>query len=96
MFIVLLTYQKPLAEIDRLMSRHVAWLKGHYASGLFIASGRRVPRSGGVILARSGDAEALRTAMAMDPFIAHGAATFEIIEFTPSMTALGAEVLKSL
>ena len=53
MFIVLLTYRKPLAEIDRLMDDHVAWLKGHYAAGLFIASGRRVPRTGGVILARS-------------------------------------------
>ena len=96
MLIVLLTYQKPLSEIDRLMSRHVAWLKGHYASGLFIASGRRVPRSGGVILARSGDIDALRAVMADDPFIANDAATFEIIEFTPSMTAPGAEVLKSL
>ena len=96
MFVILLTYQKPLADIDRLMSRHVAWLKGHYASGLFIASGRRVPRTGGVILARSGDAEAVRAAMADDPFVSDGAATYELVEFTPSMTAPGAEVLKSL
>ena len=96
MFVILLTYQKPLADIDRLMSRHVDWLKGHYATGLFIASGRRVPRTGGVILARSGDAEAVRAAMAEDPFVAYGAATFELIEFTPSMAAPGADVLKSL
>jgi uncharacterized protein YciI len=96
MFIVLLTYQKHLAEIDRLMNQHVAWLKGHYASGLFIASGRRVPRTGGVILARSGDAETLRAAMLEDPFVAHEAASFEIIEFAASMTAPGAEVFKLL
>lgn len=96
MFIILLTYQKPVADIDRLMNQHVAWLKNHYATGLFIASGRRVPRTGGVILARSGDADALSAAMAEDPFVAHGAATFELVEFTPSMTAPGAEVLKSL
>jgi uncharacterized protein YciI len=60
------------------------------------ASGRRVPPTGGVILARSGDVEALRTEMAKDPFVADGAATFEIVEFTPSMTAPGAEVFKSL
>jgi uncharacterized protein YciI len=96
MFIVLLTYRKPLTEIDRLMKEHVAWLKGHYASGLFIASGRRVPRTGGVILARSGDSEAVRAAMLEDPFVASEAAGFEIIEFTPSMTAPGAEVLKLL
>jgi uncharacterized protein YciI len=94
MFIVLLTYRKPLAEIDRLMSEHVAWLKRYYASGMFIASGRRVPRTGGVILARSADATALREAMLQDPYVASDAATFEIIEFTPSMTAAGAEVFK--
>jgi uncharacterized protein YciI len=96
MFIVLLTYQRPLDEIDRLMRAHVAWLKQNYASGLFIASGRQVPRTGGVILARSGDEEALRASMAQDPFVVHGAATFELVEFTPSMTAKGAEVLRSL
>ena len=58
--------------------------------------GRRVPRTGGVILARSGDMETLREAMLEDPFVRHEAATFEIIEFTPSMTAAGAEVFKVL
>jgi uncharacterized protein YciI len=96
MFIVLLTYRKPLAEIDRLMNEHVAWLKKNYASGLFIASGRRVPRTGGVILARTADLEAVRAAVLEDPFVSHDAATFEIIEFTASMTAPGAEVFKLL
>jgi uncharacterized protein YciI len=96
MFVVTLTYQKPLAEIDALMTRHVAWLKRHYASGLFIASGRQVPRRGGVILARSGDRAALDAAMAEDPFVSQGAARYEVLEFTPSMTAPGADVLKSL
>jgi hypothetical protein len=49
-----------------------------------------------VILARSGDMETLREAMLEDPFVRHEAATFEIIEFTPSMTAAGAEVFKVL
>jgi uncharacterized protein YciI len=96
MFIVMLTYRRPLAEIDALMRRHVAWLKHNYESGLFIASGRRVPRVGGIILARSGDAAALEAAMQEDPFVRHGAATFEVIEFAPSMTAPWAEALRSL
>jgi uncharacterized protein YciI len=96
MFIVTLPYQQPLGEIDALMRQHVALLKRHYKSGLFIASGRQVPRRGGVILARSGDRSALEAAMADDPFVAKGAARFEVLEFTPSMTAPGAEVLKSL
>ena len=96
MFVITLTYLKPVEDIDALMDDHVAWLKGHYADGLFIASGRRVPRTGGVILARSGDEPALRAALAADPFAIHGAARFDVVEFTPSMTAPGAEVLKTL
>jgi len=96
MFIVTLTYLKPVDEIDALMDDHVAWLKRHYAEGLFIASGRRVPRTGGVILARSGDAAALQAALDADPFVVHGAARCDVVEFTPSMTAPGAEVLKTL
>jgi len=37
--------------IDAEMRAHVAWLRTHYASGTFLASGRKVPRDGGVILA---------------------------------------------
>lgn len=96
MFIVTLTYLKPVQEIDALMHDHVAWLKKGYDEGLFIASGRRVPRTGGVILARSGNEQALRAALARDPFVIHGAARCDVIEFTASMTAAGAEVLKTL
>jgi uncharacterized protein YciI len=96
MIIVTLTYVKPLAEIDALMGRHVAWLRKHYKAGLFIASGRQVPRTGGVILARSGDREALLRALEHDPFVAGGAATFALTEFTPSMAAPGADALKAL
>lgn len=96
MFVITLTYLRPLEELDALMPKHVAWLKKHYKSGLFIASGRQVPRNGGVILARSGDRQALEALLNQDPFIKSACARAEIVEFTPSMTAQGAEVLKAL
>jgi len=96
MFIVSLTYVKPVEEIDALMSKHVAWLRLHYRSGLFIASGRKIPRKGGIILATSDSRERLDRALNGDPFVKSGAATFEVTEFTASMTAPGAEILKSL
>ena len=89
MFVVLLTYEKPLAEIDRLMKEHVRFLQQQYDAGLFVASGRRVPRSGGVILAHGTDKRSLETIMANDPFVREGAARFEVIEFTPSQTQPG-------
>jgi len=96
MFVVTLTYIRPLEELDALMPKHVAWLKKHYRSGLFIASGRQVPRTGGVILARSGDRAALEKLLEEDPFVKSGCARVDVIEFRPSMTARGAEVLKEI
>jgi uncharacterized protein YciI len=60
MFVVTLTYVKPLAEIDALIPAHIAWLERQYAAGHFLASGRRVPRVGGVILAQGVSRDALR------------------------------------
>jgi len=78
------------------MDAHVSWLKTHYESGLFVASGRQVPRKGGVILARSGDRAALEALLERDPFVQNGVARTDVIEFVPSMTAPGAEVLKTI
>jgi len=96
MFIVTLTYLKPVEAIDALMPGHVEWLDKGYADGLFLASGRRVPRTGGVILARSGDAAVLSDYLARDPFAIHGAARLDVVEFAATKTAPGLEALKGL
>lgn len=84
MFVVLLTYVKPLPDVDRHMGAHMKFLREQYAARTFIASGRQVPRTGGVILARSPSKEALVELMQRDPFCQHGAATFQVIEFRTS------------
>ena len=96
MFIVTLTYIRPLEELDVLMDAHMTWLRKHYESGLFLASGRQVPRKGGVIFARSGDRAELEAVLARDPFVQNGVATTEVIEFVPSMTAPATEILKTV
>ena len=53
-FVLLLTYVKPLSEVDALMREHVAWLDEQYDAGRFRMSGRQVPRTGGVILGARG------------------------------------------
>ncbi|OBU85031.1 YciI family protein [Chromobacterium subtsugae] len=93
MYVVSLSYTAPLSDIDALLPAHVAWLNQAYADGLFLASGRKVPRSGGVILAR-GERAALEARLADDPFAKAGVARYDIIEFVPSMTAAGLEGLK--
>ncbi len=87
MFVILLTYVKPLEEIDRLMRQHMDFLNGHYADGTFLVSGRRIPRTGGVILAQGDDEEQIRAIADEDPFVSSGAATAEIIRFNASQVA---------
>ncbi|HZF71435.1 YciI family protein [Sulfuricurvum sp.] len=86
MFIISLTYIKPLEEVDVLLEEHIAYLKEQYALKNFLASGRKVPRIGGVILAHAISREEIETIISLDPFHRHGIAEYEITEFIPTMT----------
>lgn len=87
MFVIELTYKVDLAEIDRAMKAHVAFLNKHYAAGTFLMSGRKIPRQGGVIVAVGPSAAAIEAIMAEDPFCARGLAEFRVIEFRVSQRA---------
>lgn len=87
MFVVLLSYTAPLAEVDRHLPAHREFLSANYATGTFLLSGRKQPRDGGVILAKAESREALEAILAQDPFQAHGVADYQIVEFTPTMAA---------
>lgn len=94
MFIVLLTYKKSLAEVDKHIQAHIAYLEKYYAQGKFIASGRKVPRTGGVILANTATRNELTQILDEDPFHYADIARYEVIEFVPTMAADGFEKLK--
>lgn len=53
MFLILLTYKKPLTDVDHYLSAHREFLQHYYASRHFIVSGGRNPRCGGVILCKA-------------------------------------------
>ena len=53
MFLFDLTYRAPLSQVDALLPGHIAYLERHYRSGEFLCSGRKTPRTGGVILCRA-------------------------------------------
>ncbi|HET6346503.1 MAG TPA: YciI family protein [Myxococcota bacterium] len=84
MYVINLTYVRPLAEIDAAMRAHVAFLREMYARKVFLASGRKVPRTGGIILAHGLPRAELEALIATDPFVERGLATAEIIEFNAS------------
>ncbi len=93
MFLVLLTYTQPLAQVDAHLDEHRAFLQRHYASGALLLSGRKEPREGGVILARAASLAELQALLAEDPFQRHGLADYQIVPFTPTLAAPGLEHL---
>lgn len=87
MFIISFTYIKPLEEVDALLNEHVAYLNEQYRLGNFLASGPKVPRNGGIILARAVSREEMETIVTLDPFYRQRIASYEIMEFDPTMTS---------
>ncbi|MEO6722782.1 MAG: YciI family protein [Ferruginibacter sp.] len=87
MFIIELIYIQPLKSIDEHMVEHIRFLDKHYASGNFIMSGRKVPRTGGIIIAKGATKKAVEKIMKRDPFYKHGLAEFTITEFNASQKA---------
>ena len=86
MFIINLTYKTALENIDQHLNDHIAFLNEQYELGNFLASGRKVPRTGGIILSKVDSKAALEKIIEMDPFKINGLADYELIEFVPSKT----------
>ncbi|MFF4232791.1 YciI family protein [Streptomyces sp. NPDC001820] len=87
MFVLELTYTAPVERVDELLEAHVAWLDALYEEGVFIASGRKNPRDGGVILAVGDDRARIEQIAAADPFTVGGVCEYRITEFIATKTA---------
>jgi uncharacterized protein YciI len=84
MFIIDLHYIVPLEQLDAHMGDHVKFLQKYYKQNVFVTSGRKVPRTGGIILALAESKEAVEAIISEDPFYIHKLAEFTITEFQTS------------
>jgi putative acetyltransferase len=89
LFVITLTYVKPMDEVDRHLAAHRDYLSAQYAQGSFLLSGPREPRTGGVILARAGSLDELHRRLEADPFKIHGVAEYAIVAFHARASAPG-------
>lgn len=92
MYVVSLSYRVPQDIVDFHNDAHIAWLKKAFDDGVFIAAGRKVPRTGGMLLSRA-DRATLDASLAQDPFYSNGVADFEVVEFHAARVAPGFENL---
>lgn len=84
MYIISLTYKVPLENIDQYLDDHVNYLNDQYEQGHFLMSGKKVPRTGGVILANANSRDEISQILAKDPFQQYQLADYEVVEFVPS------------
>jgi uncharacterized protein YciI len=84
MYIINLNYIVPLEQLDLHMTAHVKFLKEYYKKNVFVASGRKVPRTGGIILALAKSKDEVDKIIGEDPFYKHKLAEFTITEFLTS------------
>lgn len=84
MFIINLTYKTGLDKVDQFLNEHIEFLDEQYALGHFLASGRKIPRTGGIIVSNVEDKTELEKIIGKDPFKINDLANYELIEFIPS------------
>lgn len=85
MFVLLVHYIAPQEKVDDYMGQHTQYLAKHYKLGHFIASGRKVPKTGGVIVMGNIEKDLAEEIIQEDPFHIHQIARFELIEFQSIM-----------
>ena len=82
-FVVNIVYKVPLEQIEAITQIHRDYLQTGYKKGLLLLSGPKVPRDGGILIARSGSIEEIKDFCNNDPYALNDAAEHHIIEFNP-------------
>lgn len=83
MFIIDLKLTKDLHVVDKYVPEHREWLKTKYDQGLFLCSGPKIPRTGGVIITLIKDRNVVEAIIKEDPYYRNDVASYSLIEFDP-------------
>ncbi len=82
MLIIDITYKVDIDKIEKHLQKHIEFLDKYYKKEIFIFSGRKKPRTGGIILAQKKDNIEIENIIKEDPFYKNDLATYKITEFT--------------
>lgn len=84
MFVVNLSYIKPMSEVEKYVEVHMEFIKDMFLQNHIVCSGKKNPRTGGIVICNFADEEEARSILNKDPFVVYGVASYELIEFIPT------------
>jgi len=87
LFLITIEYKVELARVEPYFEPHIAFVKRYVESGNFLLTGKKIPRTGGVILAKVESREELMMLLKEDPFMKFDLAEFEITEIQLSQVS---------
>jgi uncharacterized protein YciI len=82
-FVILLRYLVPLETVESFVKVHREYLAEGYAKEILLASGPQNPRTGGLLIGRAENRNAMKAFCDADPFSIEGVAEYQIIEWAP-------------
>jgi uncharacterized protein YciI len=82
-FVIEVTYKIPVEQLGDTIAEHRSFLQEGFDRGWLLLSGPKVPRTGGMVIARAPSQEDLEQFFTQDPYQIKGLAEYRIIEFTP-------------
>ncbi len=82
-FMIEITFRVPEEVINQTTAEHRAFLQTGYDAGKLLYSGPKVPRVGGIVLARAESLEEIQQFFQADPYVQKGLATYRFVEFNP-------------
>ncbi|MBI3125830.1 MAG: hypothetical protein HYZ10_15650 [Ignavibacteriales bacterium] len=81
--VVEIIYKAPIEKIEELTAIHREFLQTGYKTGMLLVSGPKVPRTGGIVIAKANSMEEIAGYFKNDPYALNDAADYRFIEFNP-------------
>lgn len=95
MYMINMTFTDLDSVTTELTERHIAHLTDYYQQGALLFGGRKVPRTGGIIISNQNNIAEVEQMLRNDPFIIEGVMSYEITEFNVVMACTEWQTLLS-
>jgi uncharacterized protein YciI len=87
MYLVDMSFIDMTKITPELTDQHKSYLQKEYKSNNLVFGGRKVPRTGGILISQHANEHELNQVLNSDPFVQSGAVTYAITEFIPVMAS---------